>query len=122
LIDFTGWACVNCRKMEANVWTNPEVDRRLRKDVVLVSLYVDDKRELPQAEQTVKKLGSKDFVIKTIGNKWSYFQADKFQINSQPYYVMVDGNGKTLSISSGYNSSVDAYINFLDEGIAKFKK
>lgn len=120
LVDFTGWACVNCRKMEANVWADPEVDRRLREDVILVSLYVDDKRELPAAEQTVKKLGSKDFAIKTIGNKWSYFQADRFQINSQPYYVMVDGNGETLSISSGYNSSVEAYIDFLDRGISKF--
>ena len=122
LVDFTGWACVNCRKMEANVWTDPQVDRLLREEVILVSLYIDDKRALPEAEQTVKKLGSKDFVIKTIGNKWSYFQAERFNINSQPYYVLVDGNGKTLSISKGYSSSVQAYVDFLDEGIDKFNE
>jgi thiol:disulfide interchange protein len=120
LVDFTGWACVNCRKMEANVWTHPEVDKRLREDVVLVSLYVDDKRELPEAEQTIRKLGNKDFVIKTIGNKWSYFQAKRFEINSQPYYVLIDANEKTLSVSEGYNPSVQAYIKFLDAGIAKY--
>jgi thioredoxin-related protein len=117
LIDFTGWACVNCRKMEASVWTHPEVDKRLREDVVLVSLYVDDKRELPVEQQTIKKLGNKDFVIKTIGNKWSYFQAERFHINSQPYYVLVDGNEKILSVSEGYNPSPQAYVNFLDAGI-----
>ena len=118
LIDFTGWACVNCRKMEASVWTNPEVDKRLREEVILVSLYVDDKRELPEAEQTVKKLGNKDFVIKTIGNKWSYFQADRFNINSQPYYVMMDAGENVLGISEGYNPSVPAYLDFLDSGKA----
>ncbi len=71
LVDFTSWACVNCRKMEANVWTHPEVEKRLREDVILVSLYVDDKREFPLSEQGTKRLGNKDFSIKTIGNKWS---------------------------------------------------
>lgn len=116
LIDFTGWACVNCRKMEASVWTNPEVEKRLREDVILVSLYVDDKRALPEAEQTVKKLGNKDFVINTIGNKWSYFQAHRFNINSQPYYVLMDANENVLGISEGYNPSVPAYLDFLDSG------
>lgn len=100
--------------MEAQVWTDPEVDRRLQEEVVLVSLYVDDKRELPEAEQTVKKLGNKDFAIKTIGNKWSYFQAERFSINSQPYYVLLDTTEKVLSISEGYNPSVEAYLEFLD--------
>ncbi|MEX2336715.1 MAG: cytochrome c biogenesis protein CcdA [Fulvivirga sp.] len=118
LLDFTGWACVNCRKMEANVWTHPEVEKRLREDVILVSLYVDDKRELPIDQQTIKKLGDKEFVIKTIGDKWSYFQAKRFQINSQPYYVLVDNNERTMSVSEGYNPSAQAYINFLDAGIA----
>lgn len=120
LIDFTGWACVNCRKMEANVWTHPEVEKRLRQEVILVSLYVDDKRKLPEEEQTVKKLGDKDFVIKTIGNKWSYFQAERFQINSQPYYVLVDGNERTLSVSQGYNPSAKAFIDFLNAGLTKY--
>ncbi|CAN5414331.1 cytochrome c biogenesis protein CcdA [soil metagenome] len=115
LLDFTGWACVNCRKMEANVWTDPEVAKRLREDVILVSLYVDDKRELPLDEQVIKKLGKKDFSIKTIGNKWSFFQADRFKINSQPYYVLVDASENTLGIFEGYNSSVDSYLKFLDD-------
>lgn len=121
LVDFTGWACVNCRKMEANVWTHPEVERRLREDVILVSLYVDDKRELPEAEQTIRKLGKKDFVIKTIGNKWSYFQAERFNINSQPYYVLMDAQENVLGVSEGYNSSVPDYIDFLDSGKERSK-
>ncbi|MDP3665235.1 MAG: cytochrome c biogenesis protein CcdA, partial [Sediminibacterium sp.] len=78
LLDFTGWACVNCRKMENLVWTDPLIDAKLRNDVVLISLYVDDKRSLPDVEITTKKLGNKVYNIKTIGSKWSYFQASKF--------------------------------------------
>lgn len=114
LVDFTGWACVNCRKMEANVWTDPEVAKRLREDVILVSLYVDDKRELPLDEQVTRKLGNKDFSIKTIGNKWSYFQAERFKINSQPYYVLIDASENTLGVFEGYDSSVESYLKFLE--------
>lgn len=119
LLDFTGWACVNCRKMENLVWTDPQIDAKLRNDVVLISLYVDDKRSLPDAEQTTKTLGDKTYNIKTIGNKWSYLQASKFNINSQPYYVMLDTTGNTLSISEGYSPDVSIYNQFLNEGISK---
>lgn len=121
LLDFTGWACVNCRKMENLVWTDPQIDAKLRNDVVLISLYVDDKRALPNAEQTIKILGDKTYNIKTIGSKWSYLQASKFNINSQPYYVLLDTSGNTLSISEGYSSDVNLYNQFLEEGINKFR-
>lgn len=114
LLDFTGWACVNCRKMESLVWTDPEVAKRLQQEVVLVSLYVDDKRELPKAEQSTEMLGGKEFRIKTIGNKWSHFQAERFQINSQPYYVLMDASEQVLEVFAGYNPSAEAYLRFLD--------
>lgn len=120
LIDFTGWACVNCRKMESQVWTNPEVDKRLRNDVILVSLYVDDKRELPKEEQREEKLGNKTFKIKTIGNKWSYLQAVRYQTNSQPQYVLLDHNEKLLNQPTGYDPDVQKYIDWLEFGKKEF--
>lgn len=122
LLDFTGWACVNCRKMENLVWTDPQIDTKLRNDVVLIFLYVDDKRSLPDTEKTTKTLGDKTYKIKTIGSKWSYFQASKFNINSQPYYVILDKEGNTLAISKGYSPNVSEYNQFLDEGIKKFRQ
>lgn len=122
LLDFTGWACVNCRKMENLVWTDPQIDSKLRNDVVLISLYVDDKRSLPAGEKTIKTLGDKTYKINTIGNKWSYFQASKFNINSQPYYVMLDTTGNTLSVSEGYSPDINIYNSFLEEGIQQFRK
>ncbi len=123
MIDFTGWACVNCRKMESQVWPNAEVDKRLREDVVLVSLYVDDKTELPAEQQTVKKIGDRDFKIQTIGNKWSYMQASKYQTNSQPQYILIDNNEQQLtSVTAHYDPDIQKYINWLDEGINEFKK
>lgn len=121
MVDFTGWACVNCRKMEGNVWTDAKIDKLLRNDVVLVSLYVDEQLELPESEKTTKQLGGKTYNINTVGNKWSYFQAKKFNINSQPYYVLLDNNEKTLSLSAGYNADINAYEKFLTTGIEKFK-
>jgi len=120
LLDFTGWACVNCRKMENLVWTDSVIDTKLRNDVVLISLYVDDKRSLPDAEQTTKTLGGQTYNIKTIGSKWSYFQASRFNINSQPYYVLLDTDEKALAISEGYSPNINTYSKFLDEGISKF--
>ena len=122
MIDFTGWACVNCRKMEEQVWNDPEVDKRLRNDVVLVSLYVDDKNALPEAEQTIKKLGDRDFKIKTIGNKWSYFQALRYQTNTQPQYILLDYNEQQLGSPTGYDPDIQKYINWLDEGKKEFEK
>lgn len=122
MLDFTGWACVNCRKMESQVWPDPEVDKRLRNEVVLVSLYVDDKNELPADQQVVKKLGDREFTIKTIGNKWSYMQANVYQTNSQPQYIMIDHNEKMLtSKTAHYDPDIKKYINWLDEGISEFK-
>ncbi len=121
LIDFTGWACVNCRKMEGNVWTDSRIDKLLRDDVVLVSLYVDDQRSLPTNEKTEKELGGKKYKINTIGNKWSYFQAEKFKTNSQPYYVLIDKDENELSLSAGYNSSIADFETFLKTGIEKYK-
>lgn len=123
MIDFTGWACVNCRKMEAQVWTDPEVDRRLRNDVVVVSLYVDDKAELPKDQQTVKKLGNSDFTINTIGTKWAYMQASVYQTNAQPQYVLIDHNEKMLTKKTAhYDPDKQLYIDWLDEGLNEFKK
>lgn len=119
LIDFTGWACVNCRKMESLVWTDERIDKILRNELVLISLYVDDKRELPQAEKTTKSFGGKNYVINTIGNKWSYLQASRFNINSQPYYVLLDTNEQTLAISEGYSSDKEKFNRFLEEGLSK---
>lgn len=122
LIDFTGWACNNCRKMESQVWTDPEVDKRLRNDVVLVSLYVDDKTELPIEQQGTKKLGDKTKNIKTIGNKWSFMQADRYKTNAQPQYILVDNNEVMLTNrTTNYDPSVQLYIDWLDEGIKEFK-
>ncbi len=123
MIDFTGWACVNCRKMESQVWTDPEVDKRIRNEVVLVSLYVDDKTELPLNQQTIKKLGDNDFTIKSIGNRWSYMQANLYKTNTQPQYILIDNNEQMLTKETAhYDSDIKKYVNWLDEGINEFKK
>lgn len=123
MIDFTGWACVNCRKMESQVWPDPEVDKRIRNEVVLVSLYVDDKTELPADQQTTKKLGDRDFKIQTIGNKWSYMQADRYKTNTQPQYILIDNNEVMLTKETAhYDPSVKSYVAWLDEGINAYKQ
>ncbi|HRG58411.1 MAG TPA: cytochrome c biogenesis protein CcdA [Bacteroidia bacterium] len=114
MVDFTGWSCVNCRKMEDNVWVDPRVLERLSKDYVLVSLYVDDKTSLPEAEKHISKTtGNK---IKTIGNKWSDMQTERFGTNSQPYYVLLDANEQMLNKPTGYDPDIEKFIAFLDEG------
>ncbi|MCC6253190.1 MAG: thioredoxin family protein [Bacteroidia bacterium] len=120
MLDFTGWSCVNCRKMEDNVWVDPRVLERLRNDFVLVSLYVDDKALLPEAERYVSKTtGNK---VKTVGNKWSDMQTERFGTNSQPYYVLLDNNEKMLNKPSGYDPDIEKFIHFLDEGKNAFAK
>jgi len=114
LLDFTGWSCTNCRKMEASVWADPGVLKLLKEDYVLISLYVDDKTELPESEQYVSKFSGKK--IRTIGQKWSDFQASTFGTNSQPYYVIVDANGKQLVPAQAFNLDINNYIRFLDSG------
>jgi thiol:disulfide interchange protein DsbD len=122
LLDFTGWACVNCRKMEEQVWSNPKVAKMLTEDVVLVSLYVDDRKALPEEEHRVEKYGGKDFRIRTVGNKWSYLQASQFDRNAQPFYVMIDHDGEHVGGSAGYDPDPSLFVDFLEEGLAEFKR
>ncbi|MGJ1331841.1 protein-disulfide reductase DsbD family protein [Sphingobacterium multivorum] len=119
LIDFTGWNCVNCREMEANVWTDPAVAKLLKEEFIMAELFVDDKTELPANEQFVSKYSGKK--IKTIGNKNSDFQASTFNSNSQPLYVIVDATGKVLVPQSGANRNIEQYKAFLQSGIDAFK-
>ncbi|GGF24158.1 protein-disulfide reductase DsbD family protein [Flavobacterium limi] len=120
MIDFTGYACVNCRKMEERVWPDPKVLSVLNNDVVLISLYVDDKRPLPESEQVVSKITGK--VLKYTGQKWSELQILKYKTNAQPYYVLMDHNEKDLNKPSAYNPDIQAYYNWLQEGVRNFKK
>ncbi|HAM10863.1 MAG: hypothetical protein A2X05_18735 [Bacteroidetes bacterium GWE2_41_25] len=120
ILDFTGWSCVNCRKMEDNVWSDKTVLGLLNNNYVLISLYVDDKTPLPESEQYVSETTGKK--IKTIGNKWSDFQTTHFKTNSQPYYVLTDHDGKLLTTPKGYDSSIEDYVNFLNGGISNFRK
>jgi thiol:disulfide interchange protein DsbD len=118
MVDFTGWSCVNCRKMEENVWVEPEILSLLKDKYVLVSLYVDDKTELPLAEQKVSACTGKK--IKTIGNKWSEYQTCTFKTNTQPYYILMKPNGTVLSEPVGYMPNKDEYKIYLEEGLKKF--
>jgi thiol:disulfide interchange protein DsbD len=120
LLDFTGWACVNCRKMEEQVWPNAEVARILNEEVVLVSLYVDERKELPEAEQRTETYGGKDFKIRNVGNKWSYLQASRFDRNAQPFYVMLDHKENQIGGSAGYDPDPELFIDFLNEGLNAF--
>jgi len=119
-VDFTGHACVNCRKMEASVWSQPQVLKRLTEDFVLVSLYVDDKTELPEAEQYVSKFSGKK--IKTIGNKWSDLQSSKYSTNSQPYYLILNHEGQLLTEPHAFDLNIENYVMFLDKAKMQFKK
>ena len=121
LLDFSGYGCVNCRKMEAAVWTNPEVKNLLDNDFVLVTLMVDDKAPLPAPIKVTEQDGSVR-TLRTYGDKWSYLQRYKFGSNSQPYYVIVDDEGKPLSASYGYKEDIPSYLKFLNSGLDNFKK
>lgn len=122
LLDFTGWACVNCRKMEEQVWSDPEVLSRLRDEFVLISLYVDEKTALPEDEQIEVVIGDKTKKLRTVGNKWSYMQASKYKTNSQPYYVILDHNENQLGESAAYDPDIQKYVNWLDTGLMMFGK
>jgi len=119
MVDFTGWSCVNCRKMEDKVWVEPQILKKLRDDYVLVSLYVDDKTELPENEKKVSKTTGKK--IKTIGNKWSDLQTERYATNTQPFYVLLDGNEQLLTTPSGYNPDVTAFDDLLQTGIDHYQ-
>jgi len=120
LLDFTGYACVNCRKMEELVWSDAKVLGVLNNDVVLISLYVDDKKELPESEQYISETTGKK--IKTIGNKWSDLQIKTYKANAQPFYVIVDHKSENLTEPSAYNPNIEEYYNWLQSGIKNFKK
>ncbi len=120
LIDFTGRACQNCRLMESNVWTDEKVLSILKNDIVLISLYCDDRTELPKSEQYVSKESGN--VISTIGQKWSEFQILRFKNNARPYYVLLDLNENQLNTPVPYTPDIATYLEWLKEGVAKFKK
>ena len=113
MLDFTGWACVNCRKMEQNVWVDSSVLNTLKNDVVLISLYVDDKRPLDVAVDSKLRPGKQ---LKYIGQKWSEFQAIKFKTNTQPFYVIVDDKGEPLNEPVGYTPNISDYLNWMKDG------
>ena len=121
-IDFTGFGCVNCRKMEAAVWTDPRVADKLRNDYVLISLYVDDKTPLSTPLEVTDDNG-KTKTLRTVGAKWSYLQSHKFGANAQPFYVIIDPTtGKPLSGSRAYDEDIEKYLDYLNKGLNTFKR
>ena len=120
MIDFTGWACVNCRKMEGQVWSDPDVKRKLSEDFVLVSLYVDDKKNLPAEEQKEVMWNGSKRKLKTIGNKWSYLQNTLYMSSTQPQYWIIDADENHYSDSSSYDPDIKKYLQWLDAGLEKF--
>jgi thiol:disulfide interchange protein len=122
LIDFTGWACVNCRKMEEQVWTKPAIAQLIKDKFILVSLYVDDRKKLPAAEQFIFKGKAGDKDIKTIGDKWATLQQENFNQVTQPLYVVLSPEEKLMNNPVGYTPSAEAYSNWLDCGLAAYEK
>ena len=120
MIDFSGFGCVNCRKMEASVWTDPKVKQMLENDYVLITLMVDDKTKLPQPIEIQEN--GKTRKLKTIGDKWSYLQRSKFGSNAQPFYILLNDEGQPLGPSYAFNGDVSKYIQFLQNGLKEFKK
>ncbi len=120
LLDFTGYGCVNCRKMEAAVWTDPQVADILEKDYVLISLFVDDKTPLPESISITEN--GQQRTLRTIGDKWSYLQRHKFGANAQPFYVPVDNEGNPLNGSYSYKEDIPAYVDFLEVGLENYQK
>ena len=120
MIDFSGFGCVNCRKMEASVWTDPKVKQMLENDYVLITLMVDDKTKLPQPIEIQEN--GKTRKLKTIGDKWSYLQRSKFGSNAQPFYILLNDEGQPLGPSYAFNEDVSKYIQFLQNVLKEFKK
>jgi len=119
LLDFKGHACANCKEMENKVWSDPEVLKRLRNDYIIIALYVDDRTKLPEDEWVTSAYDGK--VKKTIGKKYADFQITKYNINSQPYYVLVDTDGETLVEPKGHDLNIDNFVEFLDSGLEEFE-
>lgn len=120
MLDFTGYGCVNCRKMELAVWTDQNVSKLLTEDYVLITLYVDDKTKL--AEPITVTENGKERTLRTVGDKWSYLQRSKFGANAQPFYVLVDNDGMPLNKSYSYDEDIKLYIDFLETGLKNYKK
>ena len=120
MLDFTGYGCVNCRKMELAVWTDQKVSKLITEDYVLITLYVDDKTKL--AEPITVNENGKERTLRTVGDKWSYLQRSKFGANAQPFYVLVDNEGMPLNKSYSYDEDINLYIDFLETGLKNYKK
>ena len=120
LLDFTGFGCVNCRKMEASVWTDPQVASKLENDYVLISLFVDDKTPLPKPIEITDDSGQKR-TLRTVGAKWSWLQSHKFGSNTQPFYVALDNQGNPLTGAYSFKEDIPAYVDFLNKGLEHYK-
>ena len=120
MIDFTGYGCVNCRKMELAVWTDPQISQIMNDDYVLITLYVDEKTNLPEPIKITEN--GKERTLRTIGDKWSYLQRSKFGANAQPFYVLLDNDGKPLNSSYSYDEDIAKYKDFLQTGLKNYKK
>lgn len=120
MLDFTGYGCVNCRKMELAVWTDNRVSDLINNDYVLITLYVDNKTPLPEPMKVVEN--GKERTLRTVGDKWSYLQRVKFGANAQPFYVLIDNDGNPLNKSYSYNEDIPSYIDFLETGMKNYRK
>ncbi|MEG0454759.1 MAG: thioredoxin family protein, partial [Bacteroides sp.] len=120
IIDFSGYGCVNCRKMEAAVWTDPKVSSIINDDYVLITLYVDNKT--PLSEPVKINEGGSERTLRTVGDKWSYLQRVKFGANAQPYYVLINNEGQPLNKSYAYDEDIPKYIEFLQTGLENYRK
>ena len=118
LIDFTGYACVNCRKMENNVWSNERVLKILKNDLILISLYLDDKRSLPVNKQYISKQTNEKII--TIGDKWTEFIITKYKTNTQPFYVLINLQEQNLIAPISYTPNADTYYSWLKTGLSEF--
>ena len=120
MIDFTGYGCVNCRKMELAVWTDPTVSKLLNEDYVLITLYVDEKTKLPEPVKVMEN--GTERTLRTVGDKWSYLQRSKFGANAQPFYVLLDNEGMPLNKSYSYDEDIQKYVEFLQTGLKNYKR
>jgi thiol:disulfide interchange protein DsbD len=120
MLDFTGYGCVNCRKMELAVWTDPQVSSLINNDYILITLYVDNRQPLPEPLKIVENGTERS--LRTVGDKWSYLQRMKFGANAQPFYVLIGNDGAPLNKPCAYNEDIDKYIDFLQTGLKNYRQ
>ena len=120
MLDFTGYGCVNCRKMELAVWTDPTVGNLMNNEYVLITLYVDNKTKLPEPIKVTEN--GKERTLRTLGDKWSYLQRVKFGANAQPFYILIDNDGKPLNKSYSYDEEISKYVDFLQTGLRNYQQ